>query len=373
MLTRPALPRLASRRASASASTSSARSRAGAPSAASSVASTTSAIPRNGSRPSRNAATATSLAALKTAGYVPPDSPALAREREQRERLQVGRGELQRQAGGQVELGHIRRRPLRIREREGDRNGHVRIAEVRERRAVAEPDERVDDRGRVDHDLDPVVREAEEEVRLDQLEPLVGERRRVDRDLRAHAPRRMGQRVLDRDLLEVVPAAAAERPARGGQHERVDRARRAALESLEERGVLGVDGQQQASSPLPRRERELAGCDEALLVRERERDAALERPERRADAGKADDRVQDDVRLGGFEQRGDVATALRVLDAVLARQLRQVGRAGCEGTELELGVPLNDLDRLPADRAGGAEQRYPLHGHSVPYAKAMTT
>ena len=137
--------------------------------------------------------------------------------------------------------------------------------------------------------------------------------------------------------------------------------------------MLGVDGQQQASTPLPRRERELAGRDEALLVRERERDAALERPERRADAGEADDRVQDDVRLRGFEQLGDVATDLRVLDAVLARQLRQVGRAGREGTELELGVPLNDLDRLPADRAGGAEQRYPLHGHSVPYAKAMTT
>ena len=137
--------------------------------------------------------------------------------------------------------------------------------------------------------------------------------------------------------------------------------------------MLGVDRQQQASTPLPRRERELAGRDEALLVRERERDAALERPQGRADAGEADDRVQDDVRLCGFEQLGDVAAGLRVLDAVLARQLRQVGRAGCEGTELELGVPLNDVDRLPADGAGGAEQRYPLHGHSVPYAKAMTT
>ena len=46
--------------------------------------------------------------------------------------------------------------------------------------------------------------------------------------------------------------------------------------------MLAVDRQQQASPTLARGERELAGGDEALLVRERERDAALERPERRA-------------------------------------------------------------------------------------------
>ena len=143
----------------------------------------------------------------------------------------------------------------------------------------------------------------------------------------------MRERVLDRDVLEVVPAAAAERPARGGQDERVDRVRCSALEPLEEGRVLGVDRQQEASAPLPRRQRELAGGDEALLVRERQRDAALERPQRRADAGEADDRVQDDVRLCGFEQFRDIAADLRVLDAVLARELRQVGGAGCESAQ----------------------------------------
>src|SRR5207244_6280733 len=54
----------ASARAPASASTRSSRSRGGAPSTAASVSSTTSAMPRNGSRPSRNAATAISFAAL---------------------------------------------------------------------------------------------------------------------------------------------------------------------------------------------------------------------------------------------------------------------------------------------------------------------
>src|SRR5205085_11747147 len=66
----------ASSRADASASTRSSRSRADAPSLAASVSSTTSAIPRNGRRPSRNAATAISFAALNTHGNVPPCSPA---------------------------------------------------------------------------------------------------------------------------------------------------------------------------------------------------------------------------------------------------------------------------------------------------------
>src|SRR5205823_4855579 len=58
----------ASRRASASASKSSLSSRAGAPSTDANVSSTVSAIPRNGSRPSRKAATATSFAALNAQG-----------------------------------------------------------------------------------------------------------------------------------------------------------------------------------------------------------------------------------------------------------------------------------------------------------------
>src|SRR5436190_15549995 len=67
----------ASRRASASASMRSSSSRAADVPAPASVSSTTSAIPRNGSLPSRNAATATSFAALNTHGAVPPRSPDL--------------------------------------------------------------------------------------------------------------------------------------------------------------------------------------------------------------------------------------------------------------------------------------------------------
>ena len=120
----------------------------------------------------------------------------LAGEREQREALGVRRLELEREPGGEVEARHRRRAALGVRERERDRHAHVRIAEVRERGAVAEAHERVDDRGRMHDDLDPLVLDAEQVVRLDQLEALVRERGGVDRDLRAHGPRGMRERLL---------------------------------------------------------------------------------------------------------------------------------------------------------------------------------
>ena len=71
----------------------------------------------------------------------------------------------------------------------------------------------------MDDDVDPLARQAEEEVRLDDLEALVHHRRRVDRDLRAHLPGRVRERVLDRDRVERVEPPLAERAARGGQDE----------------------------------------------------------------------------------------------------------------------------------------------------------
>src|SRR5581483_1248990 len=102
---------------------------------------------------------------------------------------------------------------------------------------------------------------------------------------------------------------------------------------------------------------ELAARHEALLVRERERDVVLDGPERRVDAGEADDRVQDDVRRGAFEQLREVAADL------LQRRVHVVERrrAGRRGAELERRMRLDDLDRLAPDRAGGAEEGDALH------------
>ena len=97
--------------------------------------------------------------------------------------------------------------------------------------------------------------------------------------------------------------------------------------------MLAVDREQPASPAPPRLERELARGDEALLVREREVDAALERPQRRRQPREADDGVQDDVRLGTLEQRREVAADLRQRRQPVDRR-----RSGRRRDELELGV-----------------------------------
>ena len=124
--------------------------------------------------------------------------------------------------------------------------------------------------------------------------------------------------------------------------------------------MLRVHGEQQASSPLLGGERELARGDEALLVREREVDAGLERPERGRQACEADDGVEDDVRLGALEQLGEIAA-----DLCQRRQPVHGLRAGGGCDELELRVRGDDLECLAADRARGSEERDSLHAASV--------
>ena len=176
----------------------------------------------------------------------------------------------------------------------------------------------------------------------------------------------MRERLVDRHALELRARAAAERPAGRGEHETGDRVRLAALEALEERRVLAVDRQQQATAPLPRPDRELAGGHQALLVRERERHSVLERPERRADAREADDGVEDDVGRAPLEERDGIAADLDVLDAVRGRERVEGRAARLQRAELELGMACDDLDRLTADRAGRTEQRDASHAESMP-------
>ncbi len=165
---------------------------------------------------------------------------------------------------------------------------------------------------------------------------------------------------------ELVAGATAEGAARGGQDDGVDTVALASLEALMERGVLTVDREEKPSPTLLCRDRELARCDEALLVRERERDSVLERPERRADAREADDRVQDDVGLAPLEQRDRVAADLDVLERVLGGKPVERRRPRHERTELELRMRADDVDRLTADRPCRAEDRDACHAARMP-------
>ena len=137
--------------------------------------------------------------------------------------------------------------------------------------------------------------------------------------------------------------------------------------------MLAVDREQKPSTPLPRFERELAGRDEALLVGQRERDAPLERPERRREAREADDGVQDDVRLGHVQQRREIAADLRVLHAALGGQPVELARAGRERAHLELVVGVDDVERLTPDRPRGAQNRNSLHARNCRRPRAGRT
>ena len=79
------------------------------------------------------------------------------------------------------------------------------------------------------------------------------------------------------------------------------------------------------------------------------------------DAGEADDGIENDIGPGGVEQLREVAPGLVVLDAAGLGERAHVGRAGGDGTELEVRVRVGDLERLAPDRPRRAEERDSLH------------
>ena len=71
---------------------------------------------------------------------------------------------------------------------ERNRRAHVRARQLRQHRAVAIVDERVDDRLRMHHHLELGRLDREQMIGLDQLQALVHQGGRVDRDLAPHRP-----------------------------------------------------------------------------------------------------------------------------------------------------------------------------------------
>ena len=143
-----------------------------------------------------------------------------------------------------------------------------------------------------------VVADAEQVVGLDHLEALVHQGRRVDRD-----PARPSPRSGARAPRPGSPRRGRSRP-RNGPPEAVSISRSTVAgalgaQELEQRRVLGVDRQDPGLGRLGQRRDQLAADDEALLVGEREVDPLGERDDRRPEPGDADDRVQDEVGLGG--------------------------------------------------------------------------
>ena len=167
-------------------------------------------------RPSRNRATAISLAAFSTTGRLRSASSARYASARQGNASVSGTSKSSRPARARSSGGSGAGHRSGIRERVLDRQPHVGDAQLRDHRAVDELHHRVHDRLRMDHDVDLIGADAEQPVRLDHLEALVHQRRRIDRDLPPHPPRRMLQRVVRRDACEFRRASGREtvRPMR---------------------------------------------------------------------------------------------------------------------------------------------------------------
>ena len=255
-------------------------------------------------------------------------------------------------------------------------------------RAVAQVDERVDDRLRVHDHVDPVVRRSEQVVGLDQLEALVHQRRRVDRDLAAHVPGGCASACST-----VTSSSSARMRPRNGPPEAVSTSlstvpgRSPAISwcSAECSESTGIDLR---PGGLGQRRDELAADDQRLLVGQREVDPLPGSPRRRPQPGRADERVEHEV---GAESATQLARAPRgptsTSPSVHASAARAAGagsparsaarRAGapapisasCEelrgqADDLEVPAPTTSSAWVPIE-PGDAEDEQPLHRRPI--------
>src|SRR5690606_26581690 len=133
---------------------------------------------------------------------------------------------------------------------------------------VLKLDHRVDDRLGMHDDLDLVVADAKEPVRLDNFESFVHHGRRIDGDLSPHRPGWMLQRVGGPRSFHLVLASGAERTA-GSREDRLgDSIARFTLKALPDSGMLTVDGEESSPAPGQHLRDELASGAQRLLVGE---------------------------------------------------------------------------------------------------------
>ena len=242
----------------------------------------------------------------------------------------------------------------------------------------------VHDRLRVHHHVDPVVRGGEQVMGLDQLQALVHQRRRVDRDLPAHVPSGVGQRLGDGHVLQVGAVTAAERTAGGGEHQALHGPRRLAADELGQRRVLGVHGHDAGAGGLGQGRDQLAADDERLLVGQREVDALPQRRHcwsqaRGTDQGvehevgaRLDHEAHEPLRAGqdlpvrpglGGPRRCVLVGECDPADAVAPRHAHELLPRALrrQPYDVELGRCLDDLEGLGPDRAGGPEDEHASH------------
>lgn len=233
-------------------------------------------------------------------------------------------------------------------------------------------------------DLDAVEGDVVEEMRLDDLQPLVDECGAVHRDHRAHGPRGVGESVLGSDMCQLGTRTATERPAGGRHHQLAYVGPRPRGQRLEEGGVLGVDRNDLAGlgEGLDQRPAD----DERLLVGEGERPAGLEGGEGGRESDGSGDAVEHGVAGGGGELGGGTGSCQDLgqgrgsvllreclakrrhrvlaghrdrvdaqLPCLLGEECDAAAGGGESGDTEAVGVAQYQVDGLRADGPGGAE------------------
>ncbi len=173
----------------------------------------------------------------------------------------------------------------------------------------------------------------------------------------------MGECLLRSHVAQGLASPPAKRATGCREHQPSNLARVPRAKRLSDRRVLGVDGHK-----LPRASEagdKLTADNEALLVRERERLARLERGQRRCKADRPGDAVEHDIGLDiPCQLSSFLGSDARVLNAELCRlggqKLSVRARAETDHSEA-IGIVAHHLERLNPDRPRRAEDHDAAH------------
>ena len=298
----------------------------------------------------------------------------------------VGRFEGQRGRAGPVERAKGHRRAVGPPQGVADGEPHVGLGELGQGRSVAQLHHGVHDRLRVHHYVDAVVRHPEQLVGLNDLQALVHEGGRVDRDLRAHAPRGMGQGVSHGDLRQAGLGGPAAKWSTRSREEEASHVVRSVDggQALVDGAVLGVDRHDLGSRGAPGLLHHRRPGDQRLLVGQGQTFTRLQRGHGHREPSETDDGIEHHVRgAGGGHQarhshqhlrtRRDTVTHHAIEGLVTDdhdvgaehRRLRQEGLGRTVGGQRHHAEPLGLAEQhvygLGADGAGGAQQADGAH------------
>ena len=223
-------------------------------------------------------------------------------------------------------------------------------------------------------------RQIEEPARFDHLEPLVHQRRRIDRVLHAHLPGRMFERVGHGGVAHLVFRARPKRAAGRGEHDAGDPFVRLAVDTLEDRAVFAIDRQQTRTTRLRVTEQELAGRDDQFFVGHGNVDAGVDGGKHRVECHRAVGRCEQDV---GFRIDGHRAQSVRTVGR-RRRDVRpevrnlfgeQVDVTSCgQAHDFEtLRMAPDHVEGLPSDAPGRTEYRDPFPFHVSSFCATSRT